>query len=265
MSQLLNVPEERREALRGVLAYLEGAARILLTTHVNADGDGAGSEAALAMWLMARGKQVRIANPTAYPEVYRYLLPEPSVVFDPGHRRGVAADVDLVAVLDTGETRRIGRIAPHLDGRHVVIVDHHPAGETAIRADAAVQETSACATGELIFDLLRLADGEADWPVGVAQALVSEKSRANYMADFRRYLEEEGVPGGIARGPPQHDRPYEMDRSEHALVIRIVGLEAKHRRENTTGREHGRPHQDRRDPRNEGADKPDGQDSEKEP
>ncbi len=171
MSELLNVPEERREALQGVLTLLEGAARILLTTHVNADGDGAGSEAALAIWLSARGKDVRIANPTAYPDVYRYLLPDPGLVFDPGQRRSVAAHVDLVAVLDTGEARRIGRIAPALEGRKVVIVDHHPSAEATIRAEAAVQDTTACATGELIFDLLRLAGGEAEWPAGIAPAL----------------------------------------------------------------------------------------------
>ncbi len=171
MSQLLDVPRERREALQGVLTHLLGASCILLTTHVNADGDGAGSEAALAIWLAQRGKRVRIANPTAYPDVYRYLLPDASVIFDPGQRRGVGSDVDLVGVLDTGETRRIGRIAPLLDGRKVVIVDHHPAGEGAIRADVAVVDTSACATGELIFDLLHVAEGEAAWPDGVAQAL----------------------------------------------------------------------------------------------
>lgn len=173
MSDLLAVPEHRRAPLASILQVLAGAKRVLLTTHVNADGDGAGSEAALAIWLAARGQDVRIANPTAFPDLYRYLVPDAGMLFDPGEGRAAAAEgVDLVLVLDTGESRRIGRIAALLAGRTVANIDHHPvADDDAIAAGTALRDPEACATGELVFDLLRMADADATWPDGVARAL----------------------------------------------------------------------------------------------
>lgn len=176
MSDTLTVPESRYEPLRRIIALLRQARCIVLTTHVNADGDGAGSEAALAIWLRALGKQVRIANPTAFPEVYRYLLVDESMLYDPGEGRSAAAGegADLLVVLDTSEAKRIGRIAALAGGkppRDVVVLDHHPPTENGITADAVLQDPIACATGELIYDLITVADGEGPWPAGIAEAL----------------------------------------------------------------------------------------------
>ncbi len=178
MSDTLAVPESRREPLRRIAELLLGARCIVLSTHVNADGDGAGSEAALAIWLRGRGKDVRIANPTAFPDSFRYLLPDPDsgIVYDPGEGRSAAAGegADLLAVVDTSEAKRIGRVASLLDragGRRVVVIDHHPKGENGIEADAALQDPAACATGELIYDLLTVAQGDAAWEEGIARAL----------------------------------------------------------------------------------------------
>ncbi|HET9983188.1 MAG TPA: bifunctional oligoribonuclease/PAP phosphatase NrnA [Longimicrobiales bacterium] len=166
-----HVPEHRVEGLERILALLAAARHVVLTTHVNADGDGAGSEVALALWLAARGKDVRIANPTAFPELYAYLLPDRALLAEGAAARRAVEKADLVVVLDTGEPKRIGRIHPLIEARPVALLDHHPEAEQGIAAAAAVRDTTACATGELIFDLLLLADGDLPWPAGVAEAL----------------------------------------------------------------------------------------------
>ena len=71
---LTRVPEQRTEPLRKLVATLTAAQKIVLSTHVNADGDGAGSEAAVAAWLRTLGKDVAITNPTLFPAAYRYLV-----------------------------------------------------------------------------------------------------------------------------------------------------------------------------------------------
>ena len=68
----LRTPSHREEPIRRILDELEEAQNVVLTTHVNADGDGTGSQAAFAAILQARGKRVHIVNPTAYPEAFRY-------------------------------------------------------------------------------------------------------------------------------------------------------------------------------------------------
>lgn len=167
------VPRHRRHALARVLQAIEGAQRIVLTTHVNADGDGAGSEAALAAWLKSRGKEVTVVNPTAFPDAYRHLFPERSQIADLGGEDAARAldAADLVIVLDTSEPKRLGRLARQLEGKTVAVLDHHPPATGAVGGVGPLDPTAA-ATGELVYDLLQLASapGEA-WPEPVAEAL----------------------------------------------------------------------------------------------
>ena len=49
--------------------------RFLITAHVRADGDAIGSEIALYYALKDMGKSVSIANDSAVPQVYRFIVP----------------------------------------------------------------------------------------------------------------------------------------------------------------------------------------------
>jgi phosphoesterase RecJ-like protein len=169
------VPEERREGLEALLTAFDLAARVVLTTHVNADGDGAGSEAALAAWLTQRGSDVRIVNPTPFPDDFRFLLEDPAVVADAATEDGLRAleDAELVVVLDTAEPDRIGKVAKRIAGKPTGILDHHPPGEGAIDG-AGVVAPDASATGELVFDLLAHAAAtgrEVSWSRGVLEGI----------------------------------------------------------------------------------------------
>jgi bifunctional oligoribonuclease and PAP phosphatase NrnA len=167
---ILVVPELRRDDFREVLRRLDEAGDIALTTHVNADADGAGSEAALAGWLIERGKRVAIVNPTPFPERYRYLVPADADVVDPGTELDSrASGADLLLVLDTGEPGRIGRVARHLREDAVVVIDHHPTSPKSIPGPG-VRDPSACATGELIYDLFAMA-GEDEWVPSMVQGI----------------------------------------------------------------------------------------------
>jgi bifunctional oligoribonuclease and PAP phosphatase NrnA len=157
MHDFLAVPDHRRAALVEVIDALDRAATVALTTHVNADGDGAGSEAAVAAWLLGRGKRVSIANPTGFPARFAYLLPESAEVLEPGGELDARVrTADAVLVLDTGEPRRVGRVAKHLPEGKVLVLDHHPPAEGGIPGPG-LRDPSACATGELVYDLFSVA------------------------------------------------------------------------------------------------------------
>ncbi|HEX7051480.1 MAG TPA: bifunctional oligoribonuclease/PAP phosphatase NrnA [Longimicrobiales bacterium] len=173
MSEPTIVPEARRGDLTRLGDAFAAATDIVLTTHVNADGDGAGSEAALAAWLAARGKRVAIVNPTPFPAAYRHLITDPDQVGDPGSERAAWAieRAELFVVLDTNEPRRLGKIARAFGERPVVVIDHHPPSESAIPGDG-LRDPTACATGELVYDLLQVIDpGIEPWPPFVAEAI----------------------------------------------------------------------------------------------
>jgi phosphoesterase RecJ-like protein len=153
-----------------VLDRLEAVDDIALTTHVNADGDGAGSEAALGGWLIERGKRVAIINPTPFPDRFAYLLPAGVEVLSPGAMLDSrAAAADLLVVLDTGEPDRIGRVAKRVREDAVVVMDHHPRSDDGIPGPG-VRDPTACATGELVFDLFAEA-GVTAWTESMVQGV----------------------------------------------------------------------------------------------
>lgn len=154
------VPAHRRAPVQEVLQALGGAKNVVLTTHLNADGDGVGSELALAAWLRDRGTDAWIVNPTPFPDSFRFLVPDPAWILPAGSEaaRERCGEADLAVVLDTGEVSRIGRVKPLIDGIETVIVDHHPAGEHPILG-LGFRDAGACATGELVFELIQTAGG----------------------------------------------------------------------------------------------------------
>lgn len=167
---------ERKEALKRIGERLLDARCVVLTTHVNADGDGTGSEIALASWLKRRGVPVTIINPTRYPNGLTFLLSTKGagkdlvseLGSDPASR--TLQECDLFAVLDTGEKNRIGKIARAIDGRDAVVIDHHPPGDDQVPGQA-VRAPEACATGELIYDLFLAMDETEEWSDAMLQGL----------------------------------------------------------------------------------------------
>ncbi|CAN5871910.1 bifunctional oligoribonuclease/PAP phosphatase NrnA [soil metagenome] len=175
------VPPARAAQLGAVLERLLDARRVVLSTHINADGDAAGSTAAAAAWLEARGIQATIVHPTRSPAQYRFLLHRPDVVVELADASAAIAAADLFLVLDTSEPHRLGELAQHLPPERTLVVDHHPVGAECV-GDLAVQDTSAAAAAELVHDLLVLAGGP--WPpsavLGIYVGLVTDTGSFRY-------------------------------------------------------------------------------------
>jgi bifunctional oligoribonuclease and PAP phosphatase NrnA len=151
--------------------FIAKHSRLLLTTHVNPDGDGLGSEVALALWLRALGKQVRILNDSPVPAAYVFLTRHaPIEVFEPEAAERAFDECEALIVLDVSNRQRIGRLAPLLD-RHrvpIAVVDHHVTHAQGF-GQVNVIEPEASATGEIVYDLIRESGRELD--PDVAEAL----------------------------------------------------------------------------------------------
>ena len=164
------VPPGREAVLDEILDALAEVGEVVITTHANADGDGAGSEVALAAFLRARGTEAWIVNPTPFPESCAFLLPDRGWVLaaksEEARRRCRAAD--LAVVLDTAESPRIGRVKSLVQKLPKVVIDHHPPGGKPI-AGVVFRDTAACATGALVFELIDRAGGP--WSAAIASAL----------------------------------------------------------------------------------------------
>src|SRR6184192_4721235 len=120
----VSVPPERVRAAEAVAAVLTPGRRVVLTTHVNADGDGVGSEVALWHLLTARGLKPAIANPTPVPERFTFLLPAGADHSERAAKEIEAADV--VVVLDISELSRLGDLQRAIkQSQTVASIDHH--------------------------------------------------------------------------------------------------------------------------------------------
>jgi len=168
LPDLLAIAPHREAAINELAAHLRPGRRVALSTHVNADGDGCGSESALARLLAQMGMTVRIVNPTPWPDMFRFLLGDDVTE---ASDRGAAAlrDVDVLIVLDISDVKRLGVLSDTVRAMRVpkLVIDHHiatdePAGSVVFA------DTSACATGELVFDFARIMGLEITTPVATA-------------------------------------------------------------------------------------------------
>lgn len=153
-----------------VAVLIQQHSHFVLTTHVRPDGDGLGSELALAALLEQLGKEVAIVNSDPMPEAFEFLDPQGSIrVYHPDRDRVTLANAKVVFILDSSEGwSRLGELGEVVReiAATTVCVDHHPDDGTF--ADMAVIDVTAGATGELIFELIEHMGGELTHDMAMA-------------------------------------------------------------------------------------------------
>ena len=152
MIDLLSVPQQRRESIERLAQELRAGRSVAISTHINADGDGCGSETALSRLLGQMGLSSRIVNPTPWPDMYKFLLGDDvRDASDQGAR--ALKESDVLIVLDISDVKRLGVLAEPVRKLTIpkLVIDHHlPSDEPPSKLMLA--DTAACATGELIYD-----------------------------------------------------------------------------------------------------------------
>jgi phosphoesterase RecJ-like protein len=150
---LLTVPDARQQAIKSFAHEFVKGRTVALSTHLNADGDGCGSESALANLLAAQGMTVRIVNPTPWPDMFDFLL---GSRFENLTAKGSRAlrDIDLLVVLDISDVSRLGNLSDSVRALGVpkLVIDHHVASSDPA-STRGVSDTAACATAELVYDI----------------------------------------------------------------------------------------------------------------
>ena len=167
LSSFLQIPRARSEAVQRIATALTGIQSVAVTTHINADGDAAGSVAAMARLLPQLGPKAVIVNPTPWPSLFTFLKKglDDRTGSGPEALRSAGALISL----DVSDVKRLGSLAgaaKALPGPRIVIDHHVPTEEPA--GDIVLADTAACATGELLFDFARVLELEIDLPIAEA-------------------------------------------------------------------------------------------------
>ena len=166
-----------QELIRRLRDEIARSKRTLLTTHQNPDGDGLGSELALAAYLKSIGRAPLILNPDDTPERYRFLDPAGEIrAFEAATGPDLLRSCDLIVTLDNSSLHRLGNMeqAVREADALTVCIDHHSTTDPFWTINL-IDET-ACATGEMIHDLIRELGGTLDSRSAVAlyTALVTD-------------------------------------------------------------------------------------------
>lgn len=136
-------------SLKQIVTLLKSSNTIILTAHMQPDGDCLGSMLALYQYLMAMGKDVRMVLDDDVPALYHFL---------PGHEAiskptAELINADLLIVLDASDIERIGKVKEHIHAP-ILNIDHHLTNTKF--ADYWYIDTQSAATGEIIFQLLTM-------------------------------------------------------------------------------------------------------------
>jgi len=129
----------------------------LVVSHMRPDGDALGCELAMTLALQRLGKNVTTWNEDGMLEKLRWLPGSEALAKPPP----VAADFDVVVVLDTAVQDRVGTpLAAVREAKLWINIDHHHSNPA--YGDLCYIDSIAPATGEILFELFTALGWEID-------------------------------------------------------------------------------------------------------
>ena len=144
-----------------LIEIVQSSERFVLSSHVRPDADALGSELGLAYALESLGKSVRIVNPSAASPNLAFLDPAGRAKkIGESMTADEARDTDVHIVVDTSawtQLQDVGDVIRTTSARKVVI-DHHVSSDDL--GGLTIKDTTAAATGELIFELAQAMEAE---------------------------------------------------------------------------------------------------------
>lgn len=139
--------------LEAAAEKLLAAQKLLITAHVNPDGDAIGSTLALAAFLRGRGKEAIVMIDDRLPKNLSFLPGYDKIVRP---EEGRKSDAELLVILDTS-LDRIGEVEKAAEGLPVLNIDHHISNDG--KADFLYNDNRA-ATAEIVFEIVDRFGGE---------------------------------------------------------------------------------------------------------
>ncbi|MBU3679355.1 MAG: hypothetical protein FGM32_07085 [Candidatus Kapabacteria bacterium] len=193
----MNLDPSHVSELRSILSV---ARSVVITTHVNPDGDAVGSALGMMHWLRARGLQCTVVLPNAAPSNLQWLPGAAEMLTYNSRADVLIADADLVIVLDLNTLTRLGELGTRIAESTAVIVniDHHTHPQDF--ATLAIVNTDACSTCFLLAELILLIDGEPVLGAELAQCLYTGIMTDTGSFRFPRTTERVFVLAGLLVG-----------------------------------------------------------------
>ena len=154
-----------RISLQEAGALLKAAQNIVITAHVNPDGDAIGSSLGVMHYLRDLGKRVRVVIDDDIPSNFAFLragdiIEKPQLAAD-----GEKEPVDLLVILDTS-SERVGKVTEAFSPAQILNIDHHVTN--ALTCPAVYLDPDSAATAEIVYELLKAMGAEITKDIAMA-------------------------------------------------------------------------------------------------
>jgi len=149
----------------------------VLTTHINPDGDGLGSESALLLALTSMGKKVTVVNANPIPDLYHFLPEREQFQVEVPHTQQHEVAIFLEC---PDETRTGGVISIPGGAKYIINIDHHVFNSR--YGTVNLVDPTAAAAGEQIWDLLCALDCQRNkrMAIGIYTAIATDTGHFKY-------------------------------------------------------------------------------------
>ncbi|KPK99616.1 MAG: hypothetical protein AMJ90_09250 [candidate division Zixibacteria bacterium SM23_73_2] len=143
------------EKIKKILEKIKASQKILLTSHIEPDGDSVCSQLALANYLDSLGKEYQIINQGEIPHKYLFLDEKKRIKNKSRPRRlsPNSEGFDLAIFIECSNLDRSGGVRRLLSKKSFLInIDHHQ--DNSLFGKINYVDHSASAAGEVIYDIL---------------------------------------------------------------------------------------------------------------
>lgn len=137
---------------------------VVITTHVNPDGDAIGSSVALLNFLIKMGHDVSVIVPNDYPDFLKWMKNDELIINysnSKNQSQEKIKNASLIFCLDFNNLNRINELGDYISESKAkkVLIDHHL--DPSDFYDFKIHDVKASATAELVYNFLIELDSNA--------------------------------------------------------------------------------------------------------
>ena len=137
---------------------------VVITTHVNPDGDAIGSSVALLNFLIKMGHDVSVIVPNDYPDFLKWMKNDELIINysnSKNESQNKIKNASLIFCLDFNNLNRINELGDYISDSKAkkVLIDHHL--DPIDFYDFKIHDVKASATAELVYNFLIELDSNA--------------------------------------------------------------------------------------------------------
>ena len=202
------------------------ARSVVVTSHIQPDGDALGSTLGMLRALREAGKEVRAISPSHVPYGFTFMLEHPDEVvrYVPDRDDPVLEAADLFLVLDCASLERAGEVGEKMGElkRPMVMIDHHTTNESFGTWNYVIHDASS--TAALCVNVLDELGFPLSLPVSVPLyiGILTDTGNFNYPSTTPATHEKAARLLAAGVNPYEVHRKLALDRTID--FIRLAGL-----------------------------------------